>query len=67
MVIRTIVMVSSFVVASFANLVRVFAVDYLVVLVLAITEAISINLTITMASFARIFVALVQLAAIAQG
>jgi len=65
--IRTIVMVSSFVITSFANLVRVFAIDYLVVLVLAITEAISINLTITMASFARIFVALVQLAAIAQG
>ena len=53
-------------VASFVSLVRVFVIDYLAVLVLAITEAISINLTITMASFARIFVALVQLTAIAQ-
>lgn len=60
-IIDIIAMASSFMVTSFVNLARPFAIDYLAIFILVVVEVTSINPIIVRESFVKIFVASIRL------
>ena len=59
-IIDIIAMASSFMVTSFVNLARPFAIDYLAIFILVAVEVTSINPIIVRESFVKIFVASIR-------